>query len=180
MSSTVASLRSAAGELDASGADTAAQPANKGVRLARGADRAAMLALWERAVRATHHFLSAADVAALKPLVAEELATGANRWWVLPDASGGLAGFLAYANQTIEGLFVDPARQRQGVGRILVAHAQGLGGRALRVDVNEQNAAALRFYEGLGFSVVDRSATDAGGRPFPILHMLRPAPGARS
>jgi len=47
----------------------------------------------------------------------------------------------------------------------------------LAVDVNEQNEAALGFYKALGFSVVARSPTDAGGRPFPILHMKRAAPG---
>jgi putative acetyltransferase len=36
---------------------------------------------------------------------------------------------------------------------------------------------ATAFYEALGFSVVGRSPTDGGGRPFPILHMRRGAPG---
>jgi putative acetyltransferase len=59
-----------------------------------------------------------------------------------------------------------------------VAHAQGLSAGALAVDVNEQNEAALGFYEALGFSVVGRSPTDEAGRPFPVLHMKRAAPGA--
>ena len=59
-----------------------------------------------------------------------------------------------------------------------MAHAQDLGAGALAVDVNEQNEAALRFYEALGFSVAGRSPPDAAGRPFPILHMKRAGPGA--
>jgi putative acetyltransferase len=60
-----------------------------------------------------------------------------------------------------------------------VTHAQSfVGADSLAVDVNEQNEAALGFYEALGFSVVGRSPTDAEGRPFPTLHMKRAAPGA--
>jgi putative acetyltransferase len=78
---------------------------------------------------------------------------------------------------TIEALFIDPDHHRRGGGKILVAQAQSLAAGALAVDVNEHNEAAVRFYEALGFSVVGRSPTDAGGRPFPILHLKRAAPG---
>ena len=42
---------------------------------------------------------------------------------------------------------------------------------SLTVDVNEQNPAALQFYRANGFTVTGRSALDAGGRPFPLLHL---------
>jgi putative acetyltransferase len=48
------------------------------------------------------------------------------------------------------------------------------------VDVNEQNPAAVGFYEALGFVVVSRSPVDGDGRPFPLLHMRRPAPSVGS
>jgi putative acetyltransferase len=147
------------------------------IRQARVQDRDRLLELWERSVRATHHFLSERDVVALRPLVAEELAGEAVDWWVLVSTTGAPLGFLGFARDTIEALFIDPDHRQQGGGKALVAHAQSLAGGPLAVDVNEQNDAALRFYEGLGFSVVGRSATDAGGRPFPILHMKRTAPG---
>ena len=47
---------------------------------------------------------------------------------------------------------------------------------SLAVDVNEQNDDAVGFYASLGFSVVGRSPTDGGGRPFPLLHMIRGVP----
>jgi putative acetyltransferase len=141
-------------------------------------DRERLVDLWERSVRATHHFLEDSDVVALRPLVAEELASDAVDWWVLVSATEALIGFLGFASDTIEALFIDPDHHGQGGGKFLVAHAQSLGAGALAVDVNEQNEAALRFYKTLGFSVVGRSPTDAGGRPFPMLHMKRAAPGA--
>ena len=147
------------------------------VRPARAEDREQLLVLWERSVRATHHFLSDSDVVALRPLVAGELASDAVDWWALVSDTA-LIGFLGYATNAIEALFIDPDYHGRGGGKLLVAHAQYLAMGALAVDVNEQNEAALRFYESLGFSVVARSPTDAGGRPFPMLHMERPAPGA--
>src|SRR5215211_1118943 len=135
------------------------------VRPARVGDRERLLELWERSVRATHYFLEDSDLVALRPLVAEELTSDP-------------IGFLGFASDTIEALFIDPDYHGQGGGKFLVAHAQSLGAGALAVDVNEQNEAALRFYKALGFLVVGRSPTDAGGRPFPMLHMKRAAPGA--
>ena len=148
------------------------------VRAARAEDRESLLALWERSVRATHHFLEDSDIVALRPLVAEELESNAVDWWVLESATEAPIGFLGFTSDTIEALFIDPDHHGQGGGRFLVAHAQDLGAGALTVDVNEQNEAALRFYEALGFSVAGWSPTDAAGRPFPILHMKRAGPGA--
>jgi len=147
-------------------------PASR-VRRARPGDREAMVVLWERSVRATHHFLAEPDVDGLRPLVAHELASDAIDWWVLESATGALLGFLGFANDSIEGLFIDPDHRGQGGGSALVAHAQRLTGSSLAVDVNEQNEDAVGFYAALGFSVVGRSPTDASGRPFPLLHMRR-------
>jgi len=143
------------------------------LRPARVDDREALLALWERAVRATHDFLMEQDIVRLRPAVAEELASEALGWWVLEAEPARLVGMLAYVPNKIEGLFIDPDHRGRGGGARLVAHAQRLAGGALAVDVNEQNGAALGFYMSLGFSVVGRSPTDDAGRPFPILRLRR-------
>ncbi len=143
------------------------------VRPARPEDRQRLLELWERAVRATHSFLEDSDVVALRPQVAAELAGDTVEWWVLVSATETPIGFLGYTPDTIEALFIDPGHHRQGGGKLLVAHAQSLAAGALSVDVNEENASALRFYEALGFSVTGRSPTDGAGRPFPLLHLKR-------
>ena len=143
------------------------------VRPARADDHARLLEVWERSVRATHHFLAESDIVALRPFVAEELASDAVDWWVLVSAAGVIAGFLGFASDAIEGLFIDPDSRGQGSGTRLVAHAQSLATGALAVDVNEQNESALAFYRSLGFAVTGRSPTDLAGRPFPLLHMKR-------
>lgn len=142
------------------------------VRAAQPEDRPQMLDVWERSVRATHDFLTESDVLALKPLVASELNGHGVGWWVL-EAADWVVGFLGFANDTIEALFLDPAHRRAGGGRMLIEHAQRLAHGRLNVDVNEQNDPARLFYEALGFVVMGRSATDSAGRPFPILHMKR-------
>ena len=147
------------------------------IRPARASDHAALLALWERSVRATHDFLLESDIAFYRPLVSEGLHGGAMDLWVLVTATDVPLGFLGIAGDQIEALFLEPDARRQGGGRTLVAHAQALRGGALSLEVNEQNPLARAFYERLGFTVVGRSAMDGTGRPFPLLHMWRPAPG---
>lgn len=137
-----------------------------------------MLALWERSVRATHHFLSEQDILQLRPLVAELFQSGPLDFWVIVGSSDRPLGFLGYAHDTVEALFIDAHQRGRGAGKLLIAHAQTLSGGALSVDVNEQNQDAVRFYLAQGFEIESRSEHDAEGRPFPTLHMRRPAPAA--
>jgi putative acetyltransferase len=144
-------------------------------RLAEHDDRDDLLALWERSVRATHDFLSENDIATLKPAVAEELARRDIAWWLLISEASGLLAFLGFKHGSIEALFVEPAHRGRGVGRLLVALAERFAEGDLTVEVNEQNVAAVRFYETNGFATIGRSPTDGAGRPFPILRMQRKA-----
>jgi putative acetyltransferase len=146
------------------------------IRRGREDDLAALLALWERSVRATHAFLTEADIAELRPLVAEALSGDALDLWVLTETGDAPIGFMGLAGNDISALFLEPARRGQGAGRMLVFHAQTLRAGELTVDVNEQNPQARGFYEALGFVVVGRSPLDDGGRPFPLLHLRRRMP----
>jgi putative acetyltransferase len=148
------------------------------IRAARADDLDALIALWERSVRATHDFLTEPDIVDMRPRVGPALADEGLDLWVLLDARERPVGFLGLAGDDIASLFLDPDHLGQGGGRLLVAHAQSVRGGELTVDVNEQNPAARGFYEALGFTVVGRSALDDDGRPFPLLHMRRRAPAA--
>lgn len=144
------------------------------IRRAAPAEREILLDIWLRSVRATHAFLSAEDVRVFLPLVREYLAAPDTELWVLAGARGEIMGFMGMAGSKIEALFLAPEHLGRGGGTLLVEHARSLHPE-LRVDVNEQNEAACRFYLGRGFVVEGRSELDAGGRPFPLLHMRRPA-----
>jgi putative acetyltransferase len=147
-----------------------------GIRLARDDDLEELIALWERSVRATHGFLSEDDIVKLRPQVGDALGHDELELWVLADGDDTPIGFLGLAGNDIAALFLDPAARNRGAGRRLIEHAQSLRDGELTVDVNEQNLAAVGFYEALGFVAVGRSPLDDEGRPFPLLHMGRAAP----
>jgi putative acetyltransferase len=144
------------------------------IRRATPKDRDVLFDVWLRSVEATHAFVSDADIQAFKPLVRDYLASNETEFWVLCDADGAVAGFMGMAGPEVESLFLAPEFHGRGGGRRLVEHARTLHGE-LTVDVNEQNAAAVGFYQACGFVVEGRSELDGSGRPYPLLHMRRAA-----
>lgn len=143
------------------------------IRAAQTSDHEHLLAIWLAAVRATHSFLSEEDIQALLPLVRDQALPALEVWVLVEDDA--IIGFCGLSENKLEALFLHPDHFGKGGGRMLVEHARGLKG-ALLVDVNEQNPDAVRFYESVGFEVFDRSETDEGGRPFPLLHMREVQP----
>ncbi|WP_020653440.1 acetyltransferase [Massilia niastensis] len=138
------------------------------IRLSGPADVAALADIWRRSVRATHGFLSERDFVAIERIVQQDYLPQAPLWVFLAD--GRPAGFMGLSGSHVDALFVDPALRGKGIGRAMLAHAAAIAG-ALSVDVNEQNAPAVAFYERMGFRCVGRSPLDDAGRPYPLLHM---------
>ena len=127
-----------------------------------------LVAIWERSVRATHAFLSDAEVAAIKPFVPQALAgVGA---LVVADKDGVPVGFMGVEDGRLEMLFLDPDARGQGLGRTLLTYGiEHLG--VTELTVNEQNPQAVGFYEHMGFSTYRRTDLDEEGRPYPLLYM---------
>jgi len=144
-------------------------PVQEGVHRVGSEEGPRLVEVWEASVRATHHFLSEADIQFFKPLVLEGLLSLEDLLCVR-DIAGDLVGFVGVADRRMEALFVHPSWHRVGIGRLLARHAiVELGVTA--VDVNEQNQQAVAFYVRLGFEVHGRSELDSTGKPFPLLHM---------
>lgn len=143
--------------------------------LARPGDLPRLLEVWESSVRATHAFLTEADLQALIPLVREGLpAFGPIH--VLRDPEGAVCAFLGVEGPKVEMLFVHADHRSRGLGTRLLAFATEVLG-ATELDVNEQNPQAVGFYLHHGFHVAGRSPLDGQGRPFPLLHLRRAGPG---
>jgi putative acetyltransferase len=140
------------------------------IRQATPKDRDVLFDIWLRSVEATHAFVSDGDIQAFKPLVRDYLASNETEFWVLCDDDGSIMGFMGMAGPRMESLFLAPEFHRRGGGRRLVEHARATRGE-LTVDVNEQNSAAVAFYQACGFAVESRSELDETGRPYPLLHM---------
>lgn len=139
------------------------------IEQAKTRDHPTLISLWEASVRATHHFLPEAEIDVLKPLILEHYFAAVDL--VCARDETGIAGFGGVHDGNIEMLFLAPEARGRGIGRLLVAHAISRQG-ATRVDVNEQNAQALGFYQRMGFVVTGRSPLDGQGKPYPLLHMV--------
>jgi len=140
-----------------------------GVFPVHAADFPRVVEVWEGSVRATHHFLTEADIQFFKPLVQEELPHVAELA-CMRDGEGQVVGFIGVEHDKIEMLFVHPSWRGQGIGRRLMTYAV-MTLETTMVDVNEQNTQALGFYMRMGFEVIGRSALDSTGKPFPLLHL---------
>lgn len=140
------------------------------IRPSTPTDRDALLDIWLRSVRVTHTFLSESDIEGLLPAVRDYLSSPGSELWTLCSDPEVPIGFMGLAGNNVESLFVAPEHARRGGGRLLLEHARKLKG-PLRVDVNEQNPEAVRFYEANGFHLIGRSPVDDAGRPFPLLHL---------
>jgi putative acetyltransferase len=125
--------------------------------------------VWEASVRATHVFLSEADIAYFKPLILKDYLKSVKLCCVRNNQHS-IIGFLGEAAGKVEMLFIHPDYRGQGIGKVLMDYAvQKM--QATMVDVNEDNPQAVGFYQHLGFKIVSRSELDSHGKPFPILHM---------
>ena len=128
-----------------------------------------IVSVWEASVRASHDFLSEADIQFFKPLILNEFLPTVDLIG-MKDQAERIIGFVGVAKGNIEMLLVHPDFHGKSVGKQLLLYAIKQMG-ANRVDVNEQNPKALGFYVYMGFEVISRSEFDGMGKRFPLLHM---------
>lgn len=127
-----------------------------------------VLAVWEKSVLATHHFLSDDDFIEIKNMLNcfdfETLDT-----FCLTEKDK-VIGFIALYQQKVEMLFLDPAYIGKKLGYKLMSFAISEH-HVNMVDVNEQNLSAARFYENFGFKTYERTEQDDLGKNYPLLRM---------
>ena len=131
---------------------------------------AELLTVWEASVRATHLFLSDAEILQIKEYVPQALQGIAHL--IVADDAGAAVGFMGIEDGRLEMLFLSPAARGQGLGRRLLEY--GITRYGVReLTVNEQNPQAVGFYEHMGFATYRRTETDEQGGPYSILYMRR-------
>jgi putative acetyltransferase len=131
---------------------------------------ATLLEIWESSVRATHHFLEEEDIHYFKKIIREKEVFSHVELSCVRDRENNMLGFMGVSGENLEMIFIDAPFIGKGIGKILLLHAiENL--KIRKVDVNEQNEAALKFYEHFGFKIISRSELDGTGKPYPILHM---------
>ena len=123
-------------------------------------------------MRATHAFLSAQEILAIRDVVPQALA-GVETLVVALEGSVP-QGFMGAQAGRLEMLFLAPEARGRGLGRQLLEEAIARYS-VEELTVNEQNPQAVGFYEHLGFRTYKRTELDEEGRPYPLLYMRREA-----
>jgi len=130
-----------------------------------------LLTVWESAVKATHSFLSAAEIANIKRYVPQAL-TEIPHLIIVENEVQIPVGFMGIINRHLEMLFIMREEEGKGLGKALLSY--GLEKYAINdLAVNEQNLVAKGFYEHMGFETYKRTEHDEQGNPYPLLYMKR-------
>jgi len=135
---------------------------------AHSGDYDELIELWEASVRATHEFLTEKDIEDYRLLIYDYYFDAQNLYYIR-DVNQ-MQGFIGLNNDFIQMLFIRPKLIGKGIGTALINFATEQHG-ATRVDVNEQNINAVKFYKSHGFDITQRSEKDAAGKPYPVLSM---------
>jgi putative acetyltransferase len=137
-------------------------------------DEDAAVALWLRTWQAAYPQLD----------FAERLDWWRERWRnelvasadiVIAEAAGEMIGFVtvdprsAYLDQIV----VAPEHWASGIGAALIAVAKQLSPAGLALDVNTDNARAIRFYDKQGFYISGAGVNPISGKP---VHRMRWTP----
>jgi putative acetyltransferase len=135
------------------------------IRRYEDADLDEMLRIWYEASVIAHDFLPAEFWAGERETIRDVYIPMSETWLAEEDGRvvGGVVGFIALLDNKVGGLFIDPAHQRRGIGKMLLDHARSLRDGAMTVHVFKANAGARRFYERYGFTAVRESVEQTTG-----------------
>lgn len=147
------------------------------VRAARPADLAAAAAVAARSYRAGFaDILDAAVLAERNAAFFAERFAAALALLAVAERGGEVCGFSLVTHRHIDMLFVDPAVQRAGVGRRLLADAEERGANSL--ECFRANFAARNFYEGQGWELAHAYSRSFAGAEHAFLRYEKRRPPA--
>ena len=86
---------------------------------------------------------------------------------VIADSQDGMVGFVTVDPRALylDQIVVAPELWGSDVGASLITEAKRLSPAGLDLDVNTDNARAIRFYEKQGFSITGAGVNPISGRP---------------
>lgn len=129
----------------------------------------AILNIWEKSAKETHHFLSKDDFEFYKRIIPQHLDSVSLSLWY---DSENLIGFSGINETELVMLFLDPDFIGKGYGsRILLWLMENK--KINRIDVNTQNEKAKIFYLKHGFKIFSEDEIDGFGKPYPITHLVK-------
>lgn len=125
--------------------------------------------VWEDSVRATHLFLSSAEIENIKKYVPPALKQ-IKHLIIAENMNNIPIAFMGIEGTKLEMLFIKNSERGKGLGKSLLNY----GIENYNVDeltVNDQNPNARGFYEHMGFKTYKKTEFDEQGNPYPILYM---------
>lgn len=132
-----------------------------------------LLEIWEQSARATHLFLSDAEVKAIRAYVPQALKSVEH---LIVAETEKPIGFMGIQNRRLEMLFLALEERGKGLGKQLgkqlLQHGIETYG-IVELTFNEQNPQAVGFYEHMGFETYKRTELDEESNPHPLLYMKR-------
>lgn len=140
------------------------------IRPYRDDDLDQVLEVWYRASLIAHDFLPDGFFEAERRAIGKEWMPVAET--IVHETDGHVDGFLSLIGAEVGAIFVDPDRQRSGIGRALMDAARARRS-TLELDVFEANTIGQAFYESYGFEVAGRHADEATGFPALRLRLAR-------
>jgi putative acetyltransferase len=129
------------------------------------ADEEAAIALWLRSWQQTYPDIDfAARLDWWRERWRNELV--AHAYVMVADNAGSMIGFVTVEPRTryLDQIVVAPEAWGSGLAEALVAEARRLSPEGLDLQVNQDNARAIRFYLKMGF-VITGEDTNSAGRP---------------
>jgi putative acetyltransferase len=117
---------------------------------------------------ATHDFLTSTDFQSIKELVNTIHFNEFEVYCLINNEN--VIGFIGVATQKVEMLFLSPDYFGKGLGKKLLDFAVSKLN-ANKVDVNEQNLKAVKFYQKFGFKTYEQTDKDDQGNNYPLLRM---------
>ncbi len=132
------------------------------IRAYEDSDQEALLRVWYESSIIAHDFMPASFWAMERQAIIDEYMPIAETWVAEEDRR--VIGFHALIDNELGALFVDPARQGEGVGSALMNHAKSLRSH-LTLGVFKANTRSRRFYEKHGFRPIGETVEERTGVP---------------
>lgn len=128
-----------------------------------------LIAVWDKSVRSSHHFLSEEDLMYYRSRIMDTY-FHAVELYVIRQLH--VVAFMGLSDEMVEMLFVLPSEKGKGYGSSLLNFAFTKK-HIRKIDVNEQNMEAYKFYLRKGCKVTGKDYTDVDGKPYPIIHLQK-------
>lgn len=123
------------------------------IRLYQERDTKTIIDVWYQASLIAHSFLTETFLEEEKNKLREIFLPNSQTW--VYEAEGQVVGFISLIDNEVGGIFVQPSKQRQGVGKALMDKANSLH-RSLELDVFEANRPGRAFYAKYGFLPISK------------------------